>query len=211
MRKWLIILLIAVLGIGALLFNMLFAKVDPPSTAPTDFSNPPAVVADAKYASYTLTHEFDVPHLWLMDWLQQDDQFVKVMEETENIKKPIETVYLSGNWPEDGAVRRIKLSDGHYTFERVISNTLPDQFQYQIWAFTTKAGQNLDYTLGTQSWEALADDRTRLTWTYALKPDAGFKHGFVQGFVDSDIKPFLDGAVVRVAAQAEAAYAASGS
>jgi|GEM_PF-4526786 len=208
MRKWIIFALIGLVT-GLALLILRSGDVEPPATAPTDFSNPPAVISDAKYASYELVYEFGVPHLWLMEWLSTDDRFVSVMEETENIKKPIETVYLSGDWPNEGAVRRVKLSDGHYTFERVIVNNLPDQFQYQIWGFTTKAGQNLEYTLGTQYWEVIDGDRTQLTWSYELLPNSGFKRGFVQNFVDSDIKPFLDGAVERVAANAEADYVTS--
>ena len=182
----------------------------PPPAEPIAFDGTvPPVEADADYASFTLERDFDVPRDVLMPWMTETTRMVDAMEETENIKKPVAIDILSGTWPEDGSVRRVTLSDGHQTLERVVRNGLPERFEYQIWNFTTSAGGNLDYALGTQVWSEVdadgdgADDETRLTWTYALLPDAGFKRRFVQDFVDNDIEPFLTGAADRVVAQAE--------
>ena len=164
----------------------------------------------AKYASFTLERDFDVPRDVLMPWMTETTRMVDAMEETENIKKPVAIDVLSGTWPEDGAVRRVTLSDGHQSLERVVANRLPESFEYQIWNFTTSAGGNLDYALGTQMWSEVdadgdgAEDETRLEWTYALLPNARFKRRFVQSFVNNDIEPFLSGAADRVVAKAEA-------
>ena len=193
----------------ALLLGACGDRPPPASTIAFD-GRVPSIEADARYASFTLERDFDVPRDVLMPWMTETTRMVDAMEETENIKKPVAIDVLSGTWPEDGAVRRVTLSDGHQTLERVVANRLPESFEYQIWNFTTSAGGNLDYALGTQVWsEVDADgdgtaDETRLVWTYALLPNAGFKRRFVQSFVNNDIEPFLSGAADRVVAKAEA-------
>lgn len=180
--------------------------VAPPDVLPSDVTTYPEIT-NKGYASHIVVQEFNVPREWLRNWLNEDTHFVNAMEETENIKKPVEITILSGTWPEPGATRRVVLSDGHATLERVIQNDYPGLFQYQIWGLTSKAGQNLSYVLGTQIYEPINDGAgTRLNWTYALKPDAGFKKPFVSRFVNSDIRPFLDNAAAKVARQAEAEY-----
>ena len=129
------------------------------------------------------------------------------MEETDNIKKPVDVVVLSGNWPEEGAVRRLEFSDGHYTLERVIENDFPTLFHYQVWDFTTAAGNNLDYAIGQQVWEEMESGQSKLTWTYSLRPNAGYKRFFVQRFVDNDMQPLMDNALDKVQAQANAEFA----
>jgi len=128
------------------------------------------------------------------------------MEETQNIKKPIDTVVLHGTWPEEGAVRRLKFSDGHYTLERVIKNDFPYLFRYQVWNFTAASGKHLDYALGQQAWEVLPDGRSQLTWTYSLRPNAGFKLPIVRRFINTDMKPLMENALDVVVAQANDAF-----
>ncbi len=180
--------------------------VEPPAIPPSDVASYPEIT-NKGYATHEVDVVFDVPRDWLRDWLNSDTHFVNAMEETENIKKPIETVYLDDNWPKIGAVRRVKTADGHFVLERVIENK-PETFQYQIWNMTSAAGQNVDYILGTQNFSIVGDEQTRLQWSYSLKPDASFKKPFVSRFVKSDIAPFLDGATERVVALANETYAA---
>lgn len=129
------------------------------------------------------------------------------MEETDNIKKPVDVVVLSGNWPAVGAVRRLEFSDGHYTLERVIENDFPVLFRYQVWGFTSAAGNNLDYAISQQSWKEIQPGQSQLTWTYSLRPNASYKRFFVQRFVDNDMQPLMNNALDRVQAKANAAFA----
>jgi len=178
----------------------------PPSEPPVYVDNAPPITEGA-YAVYETQRIFDAPLEPLRRYIEDGFKIVAAMEETENIKKPVETVILSGTWPETGSVRSVKLSDGHYTMERVIENNFPTLFRYQVWDFTAAAGNNLDYAVGQQAWEVLPDGRSQLTWTYSLRPNAGFKRPFVQRFVDNDMRPLMENALNTVKAQAEAHFA----
>lgn len=178
----------------------------PPSEPPTYTGDVPAITK-GRYAVYETERVFNAPLEPLRIFLADGNKIIAAMEETDNIKKPIDAVVLSGTWPEDGAVRRLEFSDGHYTLERVIENDFPTLFRYQVWNFTTAAGNNLDYALGAQVWEALPDDQSKLTWTYSLRPNAGYKRFFVQRFVDNDMRPLMDNALDAVKAQADGAFA----
>ena len=181
-----------------------------PDTPPTlDTAPAPRQDSAAKFAVYETERLFGLPRDELVAWLATDPsgsdtgfgRIVAAMEETPRIKKPVRSTALEGQWPEDGAVRRLTFSDGHHVLERVLANELPERFAYQVWGYTTSAGRNLDYAIGEQRFEALSDGRTRMVWTYSLKPDAGFKRPFVQRFVDEDMRPLMDEALDRVMAQ----------
>lgn len=176
---------------------------EPPSIPPSDVTTYPAL-AEGGYASTTVTGDYPMALTDLRAWLSDGNKIVAEMESTDNIAKPVETVYLTGNWPEDGATRRVKLEDDHFVLERVVSNT-PASFQYQIWNLTAPAGKSVDHIHGIQAFEALDDEITRLTWTYKVKPDAGFKKPFVQRFVNNDVTPFLSMAVENTVALANEA------
>ena len=213
MRKLVLVLAAAVIvGIATV---MAFGSGDPepPTTLPTPDTQPaPAIDAAANYASHTVVREFPMDRVTLMEWMrpsgfQSEDpngfgRIVLAMEPTDAITPPVEATYFTGQWPEAGAVRRIGFPDGHVALERVLTNDLPASFTYQTWGYTTKAGRNIDYVLGEQIFDELPDGTTRMTWTYSLKPTQGWKRRFVQGFVDSDVGPFLEQAMDVVVADA---------
>lgn len=182
----------------------------PPSTPPVDTGSAPEIT-EGPYAVYETQRIFKGPLKPLRRYIEDGNKIVSAMSETNNIKKPVETVVLEGKWPETGAVRRLKFSDGHYTMEKVIENNFPTLFRYQVWDFTASAGNNLDYAVGQQAWETLPDGRSKLTWTYALRPNAGFKQFFVQRFVDNDMRPLMDNALDIVKARADDHFAALGA
>jgi hypothetical protein len=178
-----------------------------PPKEPPSFTGAAPEITGGKYAVYQTERTFNAPLEPLRAFIEDGNKIVAAMEETDNIKKPIETVVLYGHWPEEGAVRRLEFSDGHYTLERVLENDHPTLFRYQVWDFTAAAGNNLEYALGEQSWEALPDGTSKLTWTYSLKPNAGYKRFFVQRFVNNDMRPLMDNALDVVKAQADTAFA----
>ncbi|MEM6371945.1 MAG: hypothetical protein AAF727_04095 [Pseudomonadota bacterium] len=55
--------------------------------------------------------------------------------------------YLSGTWPEPGAIRRVELAGGHSVHERVLANS-DGRFAYQIWNITAPAGRVIDHIMG---------------------------------------------------------------
>lgn len=180
-------------------------NTEAPKTAPGYTGEFPAI-SDGPYATYETVRVFDAPLEPIRRYIEDGNKIVAAMEETDNIKKPVDVVVLSGDWPEVGAVRRLEFSDGHYTLERVLENDFPTSFRYQVWGFTAAAGKNLDYALGQQAWRELPGGRSELTWTYSLRPNAFYKKFFVQRFVENDMRPLMDKALDAVKVQADAAF-----
>jgi len=178
----------------------------PPSEPPTYNGSSPAITEGA-YATYKTSRVFNAPLEPLRHYISEGNKIVSAMEEIDNIKKPVDVKVLSGTWPDTGAVRRLEFSDGHYTLERVIENDFPTVFRYQVRNFTSAAGDNLDYAVGDQVWEVLSTGQSKLTWTYALRPNAGYKRFLIQRFVDNDMQPLMNTALDKVQLQVNAAFA----
>lgn len=194
------VVLISILGACA-------SNVAPPSQPPIYEKGTAPQLKDGPYAVYEAERIFNAPLEPLRLFIEDGNKIVAAMEETENIKKPVDVVVLSGTWPEEGAVRRLEFSDGHYTLERVLKNEFPTVFRYQVWDFTAASGKHLDYALGQQSWEVLPDGQSKLTWTYKLRPNAGFKRPIVQRFINTDMKPLMENALDVVVEQANDHFA----
>jgi len=177
-----------------------------PPDVPPAYTGAFPEITEGRYATYETTRIFNAPLEPLRLFIEDGNKIVAAMEETDNIKKPVDVVVVSGNWPEEGAVRRLEFSDGHYTLERVVKNDFPTLFRYQVWDFTAAAGNNLDYAVGQQAWEEIESGQSKLTWTYSLRPNASYKRFFVQRFVDNDLQPLMDNALNTVQAQANAAF-----
>lgn len=193
--------LLATLSLGACAGNP-----TAPGSAPALTEPPP--LENGWHASYSTVQVFDAPIAPLQAWLSSaEEPLISRMEETDRIKKPVAMRVVKGSWPDVGATRWIRFSDGHYTYERVLVNKLPRFFQYQVFAFTGEASRHITYARGQQEWRSLPDGRTELTWTYQLRPNSIVKRPFVQGFLDNDMKPFMDGALDRTAAAASAQFA----
>lgn len=176
--------------------------ITPPEVPPTDFSSPPALT-DKGYAITVVVRDFPMIRRDFRAWIADDNKVVQMLEPYESIAKPVDAVYFDGNWPDPGATRRVELSDGHFLLERVLSNT-PGAFEYQVWGLTSAAGRNVEHIHGIQAFEPLSGSETRMTWTYKVKPDAGFKRPFVQRFVNREVTPFLEGGLGRLKVRAEA-------
>lgn len=177
-----------------------------PPSAPPQLTTPPPV-SDGWHATFQTTQVIDAPLLGLQKWIGASNEIVAAMEETDQIKKPVEVKVVSGTWPEKGAVRWLKFSDGHYTYERVLENSLPASFDYQVWGITSSASDHITYARGKQDWRKLDDGSSEFTWTYQLRPNSIIKRPFVSSFLKSDMKPFMEGALGRMAAKAETEFA----
>lgn len=177
------------------------ATVDPPKIPPSDVTNYPELATEG-YAETTVIGDYPLALSDLRTWLMDGNKIVAEMEPTDNIAKPVDIVYFTGEWPNPGATRRVEMSDGHFVLERVLSNA-PEKFEYQIWGLTNAAGKNVDHIHGIQAFSPLDEGGTRLTWSYRVKPNAGFKKPFVQRFVNQDVTPFLTQAVENTVALAE--------
>ena len=187
-------------------FSACASNVAPPSEPPSYVGTAPEV-KDGRYAVYETSRIFNAPLEPLRLFIEDGNKIVAAMDETENIKKPVDVVVLSGTWPEEGSVRRLEFSDGHYTLERVLKNEFPTLFRYQVWDFTAASGKHLDYALGQQAWKVLPDGTSQLTWTYKLRPNAAFKRPIAQRFINTDMKPLMENALDVVVKQANANFA----
>ncbi len=183
------------------------SKTVVPPTVPPAYDGTAPELKDGPYAVYETERLFNAPLEPLRRFIEDGNKIVAAMEETENIKKPVDVVVLSGTWPEEGSVRRLEFSDGHYTLERVLKNDFPTLFRYQVWNFTAASGKHLDYAMGQQSWDVISEGTSKLTWTYKLRPNAGFKRPIVQRFVKTDMKPLMENALDVVVEQANANFA----
>ena len=177
-----------------------------PPDAPPQLTAPPPL-SDGWHATFQTTQVIDAPLLPLQEWIGASNEIVAAMEETDQIKKPVDVKVISGTWPEKGSVRWLKFSDGHYTFERVLENNLPTSFDYQVWGLTSSASDHITYARGRQDWRTLEDGRSEFTWTYKLRPNSIIKRPFVSGFLSSDMKPFMEGAIGRMTTKAEGEFA----
>lgn len=177
----------------------------PPNGPPALTEAPP--IEEGWHAEFVTVKVIDAPLEPLQAWIGKSNELVSEMEETDQIKKPVEVKVVSGNWPETGSIRWLRFSDGHYTFERVLENRLPDHFRYQVWGITSSAKSHITYAQGQQDWRVLEDGKSEFKWTYRLRPNSIIKRPFVQGFLDNDMKPFMEGAIGRMAANAEAEFA----
>ncbi|WP_379550228.1 hypothetical protein [Qipengyuania sp. DGS5-3] len=178
---------------------------------PTPPIGPPALteappLEEGWHAEFVTTQVIDAPLVPLQQWIGRSNELVAAMEETDAIKKPVEVKVVSGTWPETGSVRWLRFSDGHYTYERVLENRLPVHFRYQVWGLTSSASAHITYAQGQQDWRVLEDGRSEFTWTYRLRPNGIIKRPFVQGFLDNDMKPFMEGAIGRMATKAETQF-----
>lgn len=178
----------------------------PPPDGPPALTEAPAM-EEGWHAEFVTTKVIDAPLVPLQGWIGKSNEIVAAMEETDEIKKPVEVKVVSGTWPENGSVRWLRFSDGHYTYERVLENRLPEHFRYQVWGLTSAASNHITYAQGQQDWRQLEDGTSEFTWTYRLRPNSIIKRPFVQGFLDNDMKPFMEGAIGRMAEKADAQFA----
>jgi len=177
----------------------------PPDGPPPLTTAPP--LEEGWHATFVTTKVIDAPLEPLQAWITRSNELVAAMEETDQIKKPVEVNVVRGNWPETGAMRWVRFSDGHYTYERVLENRLPQRFSYQIWGLTSAASNHVTYAQGQWDWREVENGKSEFKWTYRLRPNSIIKRPFVQSFLDNDMKPFMEGAIGRMAANAEAEFA----
>ena len=131
-----------------------------------------------------------------------DNPLIGFLAPVDDLAPPVEARVLDGNWPDAGAVRWLRLEDGHYVIERILENEL-ELFRYQIWVITNAAGRAVEQIVGEQTFTDVGDGRTRFDWTYAIKP----RNGLARFFVNqrrSVFEDYLGGATDRMAEAARA-------
>lgn len=171
------------------------AGPQPPQTPPT--YTPPPPVAESGLVVAAAEGEFPMGAGELRAFMDANP-LTEYLKPIGDIAAPVEGTVLQGNWPEEGAARRLRLEDGHYIIERILINE-PDLFKYQIWVFTNSAGHGIDQIVGEQRWIDLGPGRSRFEWDYKIKPRFFVLRPFIARMRSNTVEPYLQGAVDRMA------------
>ena len=174
------------------------AAPTPPAVPPEPTAPPPVATEGFVSARTAAVVPMSVPELRAF---MLERPLLTFLEPTENVSPPRKAEVLSGTWSEVGAVRRLRLTDGHYVIERVLEDE-PELFRYQVWVFTNAAGRGVDQIIGEQRFVALGPDETRYEWDYNIKPKNTVTRVFVRRLVEREIQPFLDDGLQAFAAAA---------
>ena len=187
-------------------FAALLAACATPTATPDTLDAPPLV--DGRYSTHVARGTFAAPPDELRAWIDADHRFLYSLPDTADVARPVDFDMLAGTWPQAGAVRRLRFSDGSTAMERVVDSDLPARFTYQVWDFTSDTGRDIEYILGRQELSANADGGSDLTWTYQLRANDPAKKPMVDAFVASNVSVLLDSSVANVERQAAAAFGA---
>ncbi len=169
------------------------SSVEAPSNPPA-MTTPPEVASSGLLSAYveaTIPMEVDE----LREFMTEQP-LISFLQPTENISNPVASELLEGTWPDPGAVRRLRLADGHYVIERVIENR-PEYFKYQVFVFTNDTGRGVDQIVGEQRFVPLGAD-TRFEWTYNVRP-RNFITRFIVARNMDEIEAYIGGGLTRFA------------
>lgn len=157
-------------------------------TQTADVPPPPALAKDSKYVTNTETAVLHgtVPEVRAFF---ENNPVTDFVAPTDTIPAIENIVYLSGNWPEVGALRRVDLAGGDSIHERVLRNT-QGNFAYQIWNITAPAGRAINHIMGEFTFEQ-DGDMVNVTWDYNIKPSIFVARPAIRNFLKNDFGPFM--------------------
>lgn len=126
--------------------------------------------------------------------------------ETDDIPRVERTELLKGDrWQGVGTRRRVHLSDGSTALEEIIGDQGPDQFKYQVFAYTSSAARFVEYGVGEFRLSAVGEGQTKVSWTYQFRPRTLLGQWFLGGWVKRKWSPWMVGYLANMKAGAEAA------
>ena len=175
----------AVIGGIAVIWPVLDARAEA-----TAANTPPALASDRKYQTNTV--KASVPGtVREVRAFFDSNPITDYLMPTDAIPAITGITYLSGDWPEVGAVRQVQLAGGFTVHERVLINR-QDQFTYQIWDITAPAGRYIDHIKGEFRYEQNGDT-VDVTWDYNIKPGIFVARPFIRRYLNNDFGPFMQG------------------
>ncbi|MBD3663833.1 hypothetical protein [Sulfitobacter aestuariivivens] len=172
---------------GAAAFWVTTAQAEKPS--PAALTAPPPVAKESLYQSNRVTSALPGTPNEVRAFFDANP-IVDFLTPTDAIPAITGITYLTGDWPEVGAQRRVNLDGGYSVLERVLVNT-PSQFTYQIWEITAPAGRFIDHIKGEFRYLDQTDGGTEVVWDYNVKPAAFFARPFIRQYLDNDFGPFM--------------------
>lgn len=165
-----------------------------------DGTNPPALRGDRGYLTNVETAIFAGPVADVIATLQDADTGVLAfVERTDRIAEIEGMTPIKDAFPNEGAIRRLSLSDGSHVVERVLENST-SRFAYQVWGFTSPQARALSHIRGEFRYEAWGEDQTQVTWTYAVAPRLFLVRPFLRSFLKNDFAPFMESGLQGAAA-----------
>ena len=174
------------------------SEADTPSEPP-QAGTPPAVAEDGFLTAYV---EETIPmQVSELRAFMDERPLISFLKPTENIANPVEASVLEGDWPNPGAVRWLRLADGHYVVERVLQNDL-NFFKYQVYVFTSATGRGVEQIVGEQRFVP-TEDGTRFEWTYNVRPTNFITRQFVRASMP-EIERYITSGLRRFAEAARA-------
>lgn len=164
-----------------------------PSTPP-EYTEPRPEPRTDGYVSATHSVVIDAPREAVHRWNTEPDRDLgDLIESSDGFPEIVDTETIWGEWnPEgdrSGDRRRVMFSDGHSLAEEVLVDT-SERFRYIIWGFTDFRRLAVDH--GTA--EFLFEDegeRTRITWTYQLRPTTTLVRPFVADFMTTTMSAMM--------------------
>ncbi|MEM8690243.1 MAG: SRPBCC family protein [Pseudomonadota bacterium] len=188
----------------ALFFPALLAACNDPEvpSGPPELTPPPDVATKGFLTAYV---EETVPMSIIeLRAFIAEEPLISFLQPTENISNPVASEVLQGNWPDPGAIRWLRLDDGHYVIERVIENA-PAFFKYQVFIFTNSTGRGVEQIVGEQRFVPV-EDGTRFEWSYNVLPRNMIARQIVRRNMP-EIEAYITGGLLSFAAAARAAKA----
>jgi hypothetical protein len=187
----------------AVAFVIIGCQPTPPIEPPNYSAEPPAIAQAGFYVENQETIQIDVPRTQFIAWRNQTD-LSDILTATKGMPSVENTVVLSGGeWGDVGDRRRIELADGHYAVETILEHT--DQLmRYQVWGFTSQAGQFADYAVGEFVYDDQGD-KTLVTWTYRFRPRSFIARLPLSYFVNNAFQGFMKNGLARMKEGAETA------
>ncbi|NSX55992.1 SRPBCC family protein [Parasulfitobacter algicola] len=102
---------------------------------------------------------------------------------------------IDGDFPDQGATRRVEIEGGHYVVERVL-NTSATAFQYQVWNYTNFAKLLVSQSVGQFTFEAQGD-QTLMSWTYYMEPTHQLTRPLLANFLETRFGPYMQAGLDR--------------
>ncbi|MEM9839956.1 MAG: SRPBCC family protein [Pseudomonadota bacterium] len=169
-----------------------------PPSEPIAWFDPPELLEDE--SQYVVSHaSVTVPMTptELRAFLAGRGSLIRYMEPVGSIAPPVDEIPLEGIWPEQGARRILIQQDGHQILEHSLKNETRD-FRYQAFGFTGSAARGVDHIYADWSLTPV-ESGTQFDWTYRVAPKNAVARIFVRRLRDNELRPFMQGAVDRMA------------
>jgi hypothetical protein len=184
---------------STLLCSTLFLVLSVALAEAQSLSAPPPIVPDAWHAEHVTYRVVPGRPGDVRAWLESR-QIISFFPKTDKLPAITKVEVLTPEWFKTGGQRRVTFADGTSVSERVVAYEKPKTFRYQIWGFTSAARFTVDYIVGEFAYTEEAPDKTRITWTYRIKPKYPLLSWPVSSFLNGTFKPIMEGAMDNVAA-----------